>query len=497
MAYDDMREFIKTLEARGLLKRVAAEVSHELEIPEILDRLVKNGGPAVIFEKVKGFAMPVVGNLYGTRERVAAGLGVEAEEFRRIGEFIAMLQRPRPPEGLWDAIKQLPFFGKLLTLGPKTVSRAPCQDVLLTGEDADLRKLPIIKCWPGDAAPLITWPLVVTQAPDGGPYNVGVYRMQRMDGKRAIMRWLPQRGGARHHRLWQEKNMPTAGRQAMPANQQAMPVAVAIGCEPATTIAGVTPLPDDVGEFHFAGVLRKKAIELVECRTVPLKVPATAEIVLEGEMRPDDTALEGPFGDHTGYYNGAEPFPVFTLKAITHRKNPLYLTTITGRPPKEDAIIGTVLNTMYLPTMRLNFPEVVDFALPMEAVSYRIAVVSIKKEYPGHARRIMMGLWGVLKQFLYVKYVIVVDDDIDVHNWADVIWAISTRVDPKRDTVIIEDTPIDYLDFSSPKDGLGSKLGIDATNKMPPEVTRKWGERLGMEKEVIELVTKRWKDYGF
>lgn len=483
MAYTDLREFLAELERRGLLKRIKAEVDPSLEIAEIQDRLVRSGGPAVLFEKVKGHEMRLVGNLFGTAERVALGLGVTEEELSDIGQFIATLQRPQPPEGLWDAVKKIPFFGKILTLGPKTVKSGPCQDVVHT-DSADLSAIPIIKCWPGDAAHLITWPLVVTQSPDGGPYNVGVYRMQYLDRKRAIMRWLAHRGGATHQREWEKAGKP-------------MPVAVAIGADPATIIAGVTPVPEDVGEFHFAGVLRKKAIELVECKTVPLKVPATAEIILEGEIRHGDLAMEGPFGDHTGYYNAAEPFPVFHLKAITHRKDPLYLTTITGRPPKEDAVIGTVLNKLYLPSLKLQFPEVVDFSLPMEAVSYRIAVVSIKKEYPGHARRIMMGLWGVLKQFMYVKYIIVVDEDIDVHNWSDVIWAIATRVDPARDTLIIDKTPIDYLDFSSPIENLGSKMGIDATNKYPPEVGRKWGEKMQMDKTISELVDKRWKEYGF
>jgi 4-hydroxy-3-polyprenylbenzoate decarboxylase len=483
MVFNDLREYISALEKKGLLKRIGTEVDTNLEVAEIMDRLVQKGGPAVLFEKVKGSDVTVVGNLFGTRERVALGLGVTEEEFLQIGEFIAMLQRPEPPEGLWDAVKKIPFFGRILTLSPKTVRNAPCQEVVYTGDEADLSTIPIIKCWPKDAAPLITWPLVVTQAPDGGPFNVGVYRMQYLDKQRAIMRWLAHRGGAKHQRLWEERGEP-------------MPVAIAIGCEPATTIAAVTPVPEAVGEYHFAGVLRKKAIELVECKTVPLKVPATAEFVLEGEIRHNDTAPEGPFGDHTGYYNSVESFPVFHLKAITHRKNPIYQTTLTGRPPKEDAIIGTVLNNIYLPSLKLQFPEVVDFALPMEAVSYRIAVVSIKKEYPGHARRIMMGIWGVLKQFMYVKYIIVVDGDIDVHNWTDVIWAISTRVDPARDTVIIERTPIDYLDFSSPVAELGSKLGIDATTKAPPEVTREWGEKMEMSPDIVELVTKKWKEYG-
>lgn len=483
MLYNDLREFLDALENRGLLKKVHAEVDPKLEVAEVQDRLVKKGGPAILFERVKGHDIPIVGNLFGTKERVALGLGVEEEELKEIGEFIALLQRPQPPEGLWDAIKKIPFFGKVLTLGPKTVRTGACQEVTHIGDGADLSMLPIIKCWPKDVAPLITWPLVVTQGPGGGPYNVGVYRMQRLDGKRLIMRWLKHRGGAAHQRLWEKEN-------------RTMPVAVAIGCDPATIISAVTPVPEDVGEYHFAGVLRKKSIELVECKTVPLKVPAAAEIVLEGEIRHGEVEMEGPFGDHTGYYNAREPFPVFHLKAITHRKDPLYLTTITGRPPKEDAVIGSVLNRIYLPSLKLQFPEVVDFSLPMEAVSYRIAVVSIKKEYPGHARRLMMGIWGILKQFMYVKYIIVVDDDIDVNNWADVIWAVSTRVDPKRDAVIMENTPIDYLDFSSPVEHLGSKMGIDATMKSPPEVTRKWGEKMEMDKEIVELVNRRWKEYG-
>ncbi len=484
MTFSDLRAFIDLLETKGLLKRVTAEVSTDLEIAEIMERLIHTGGPAVLFENVLGSSMPVLANLFGTRERCAMGLGVAEEEFIKIGELIAFLQRPKPPEGIWNAVKQVPFLGKMLTLGPKTKGSGACQEVVKTGDDADLSMLPILKCWPGDAAPLITWPLVVTRGPEGGAFNVGVYRMQYLDKKRAIMRWLAHRGGAKHKAEWEAIGKP-------------QPVAIAIGCEPATTLAAVTPVPEDVDEFLFAGILRKKNIELVECKTVPLKVPASAEIIIEGEIRHDETEMEGPFGDHTGYYNAAEPFPVFHVKAITHRKNPIYMTTITGRPPKEDAVIGTVLNNIYLPSLQLQFPEVVDFSLPMEAVSYRIAILSIKKQYPGHARRVMMGFWGVLKQFMYVKYVIIVDEDINVHDWDDVVWAISTRVDPARDTVIIEDTPIDYLDFASPKDGLGGKMGIDATNKIPPEVTREWGTKMEMTAEIKDLVEKRWKEYGF
>lgn len=483
MTFKDLREFIDHLESTGLLKRVKVPVDPNLEVSEIIDRLVKRGGPAVIFEDVKGYKIPIVANLFGTMERVAMGLGTSVDGLIEVGRFIAQLQRPEPPEGLWGIIKKLPFIKDMLTLSPKAVRFGPCQEVVLTGGDVNLSNFPIIKCWPGDVAPLITWPLVVTRGPEGGPFNVGVYRMQPLDRNRTIIRWLKHRGGAHHQRLWREKGKP-------------MPVAVAIGCEPATIIAAVTPLPEDVSEFHFAGILRRKAIELVECKTIPLKVPATSEIVLEGEIYHEDTALEGPYADHTGYYNATEPFPVLHIKCITHRKNPLYLTTVTGRPPKEDAIIGMALNRLFLPSLQLQFPEVVDFSLPMEAVSYRVAVVSIKKQYPGHARRVMMGLWGMLKQFMYVKYIIVVDDDIDVHNWADVVWALATRVDPARDTVIIEDTPIDYLDFSSPVSELGSKMGIDATMKRPPEVTREWGKKVEMPKAILELVDKRWGEYG-
>lgn len=489
MVYKDLREFISFLAKKGELIRVKAPVNTDLEIAQIIDKLVRNNGPAVVFDNVNGYDMPVVANLFGSLDRVAWGLGVEKDELEEIGEFIAYLQRPDPPEGLLDALKKAPFFKKILSLTPKVVKKGLCQEVVLRGDEIDLTKFPIIKCWPGDVASLITWPLVITKEPDDSRkrrtnVNVGVYRMQLLDKDKTIMRWLKQRGGAGHHRLWKETG-------------KSMPVAVAIGCEPATILAAVTPVPDDVGEFHFAGILRKQAVELVQCLTVDLKVPATSEIVLEGEIYLDEEAAEGPFGDHTGYYNPEEKFPVFHVKCITHRKNPLYMTTITGRPPKEDAIIALTLNKIFLPTLKLHLPEVVDFSLPMEAISYRIAVVSIKKQYPGHAKRIMMGIWGFLKQFLYVKYIIVVDDDIDVHNWDDVLWALATRVDPARDSLIIENTPIDYLDFSSPVAELGSKMGIDATMKKPPEVTREWGKKIEMSPEIVDLVNKKWKDYGF
>ena len=479
MPCNDLRDFINSLEKKGELVRIKTEVSPYLEITEILERLLLMKGPAVLFENVKGFSVPVVANLYGTIERVALGLESDEEGLEEIGTFLAYLQHPEPPKGLIEAIKKLPFFAKIMSLTPKSVNRAPCQEVIIQGDDVDLSRFPVMTCWPGDVAPLITWPLVITQSPSGGPYNVGVYRMQVIGKNKTIMRWLKTRGGAQHYREWMEGNT-------------AMPVSVAIGCEPATTIAAVTPVPERVGEFHFAGLLRKEAIELVQCMTNSLMVPATSEIVLEGEILPGEEAQEGPFADHTGYYNAEEHFPVFRVKCITHRSNPLYLSTITGRPPKEDAIIALALTKIFLPLLRNQFPEIMDFHLPMEAVSYRIAVVSIKKEFPGHAKRVMMGLWGFLKQFLYVKYIIVVDDDIDVHKWDDVIWALSTRVDPGRDTTIIENTPFDYLDFSTPLPELGAKMGIDATMKSPPEVNRAWGKKVEMANEIKELVDKKW-----
>jgi len=483
MPYKDLRNFLDVLEQKGDLVRIKTEVDPGFEITEILERLLAKGGPAVIFENVKGYSIPVVANLYGTVGRVALGLECDEAGLDEIGTFLAYLQQPEPPKGLIEAIKKLPFFAKVMNLTPKTVSRGVCQEVVIRGNDVDMSKLPVMTCWPGDAGPLITWPLVITQSPSGGPFNVGVYRMQVIGKDRVIMRWLKTRGGAHHHREWLEKNAP-------------MPVSVAIGCEPATTIAAVTPVPERMGEFHFAGLLRKDAIEIVKCVTNDLMVPATSEIVLEGEIIPGEEAPEGPFADHTGYYNAEEKFPVMRIKCITHRSSPLYLSTITGRPPKEDAIIGLALTRIFLPVLRNQFPEIVDFHLPMEAVSYRIAIVSIRKEFPGHAKRVMMGLWGFLKQFLYTKYVIIVDDDIDVRNWDDVIWAISTRVDPARDTVMIENTPFDYLDFSTPLPELGSKMGIDATMKSYPEVNRTWGKKIEMPAEIRELVDRKWSSYG-
>jgi len=483
MPFSDLREFLNFLEQKGQLLRMKSEINTRLEITEVLNRLLAREGPAVIFEKVKGHSIPVVANLFGTVERIAMGLDTTVEGLKQIGEFLAFLQHPEPPKGLVDAVKKLPFYRQMFNLTPKKVKKAPCQEVILQGNDIDLSKFPILTCWPDDAAPQITWSLVITQPPHEGPTNIGIYRMQILDRNRTLMRWLKHRGGSKHYQAWMKA-------------KKVMPVAVAIGTDPGMMVAAVTPVPERLSEFHFAGLLRQKAVELVPCKTIPLEVPATSEIILEGEIHPGEEAPEGPHGDHTGYYNSVEPFPVFRIKCITHRQNPYYLTTTTGRPPREDAMTGLALNIIFLPLLRQHFPEVVDFHLPMEGVSYRFAIISIKKEYPGHAKRIMMGLWGFLKQFLYVKFIIVVDDDIDVRKWEDIIWAIATRVDPIRDVTMIENSPIDYLDFASPLPELGSKMGIDATTKIPPETTREWGKKIIMDPEVVKRVDLLWKELG-
>ncbi|MDH5526302.1 MAG: UbiD family decarboxylase [Nitrospirota bacterium] len=485
MPFSDLREFLTRLEKEGELHRVKAEVDPHLEMTEIGDRVLRAGGPALLFENPKGYDKPVLINLFGTVRRIEMGLEIEPGGLRRVGEMLAALRQPEPPKGMKDAMDKLPMVKAMMNMPPKSVSRAACQEVVLTGDRIDLSRIPVMGCWPGEPAPLITWPLVVTQGPDGGRTNIGIYRMQVLDEKRAIMRWLAHRGGALDHKSWGEKK------------PEPIPVAIAIGCEPATTIAAVTPVPDSLSEYHFAGLLRGKRIEVVDCKTVPLQVPATAEIVIEGHVSLTEHADEGPYGDHTGYYNQVEKFPVFTATAITHRKNPIYMSTYTGRPPDEPAMLGLALNDVFVPLLKQQFPEVVDLHLPMEACSYRMAVISIKKQYPGHAKRILFGLWSVLRQFMYTKFIIVVDDDIDVKSWDDVMWAISTRVDPARDTLLVENTPIDYLDFASPEAGLGSKMGIDATNKMPPETHREWGRPIRMDDEVVERVTRRWKEYGF
>jgi 4-hydroxy-3-polyprenylbenzoate decarboxylase len=497
MPYQSLRDFMDALEKTGRLVRVTEPVSPNLEMTEIQTRLLAEGGPAVLFENVVGddgkkYDMPVLVNLFGTVDRVAAGMNRKPEELREVGETLAFLKQPEPPASIREALSMLPLAKTVMAMKPKTVSKAPCQEVVLEGDDIDLSKIPVQSCWPGEPAPLITWPLVVTQGPSAGEkggdkrdvFNLGIYRMQVLGKNKTIMRWLKHRGGAQHHARWKnEKREP-------------LPAAIVLGADPGTILAAVTPVPDTLSEYQFAGLLRGEKVELVDCKTVPLKVPATAEIVLEGYVSLDEYAPEGPYGDHTGYYNSVEDFPVFTVTAITMRKDPIYLSTFTGRPPDEPSVLGEALNDVFVPLLQQQFPEIVDFWLPPEGCSYRIAVVSMKKAYAGHAKRVMMGVWSFLRQFMYTKFVIVVDDDIDVRDWKDVMWAISTRMDPVRDITTVTDTPIDYLDFASPVSGLGGKLGLDATNKLPGETNREWGEKIYMDDDIIDRVDQKWERYG-
>ncbi len=465
MKYRDLRDFIDQLEQRGELKRIRVEVDPYLEVTEICDRTLRAGGPALLFERPKGSKIPLLGNLFGTTRRVALGMGEESvEALREVGKLLAFLKEPDPPKGMKEAWQSLPIFKKVLDMAPKVRRNPPCQEVEFSGDQVDLGRLPIQHCWPGDAARLITWGLVITKGPEKARHNLGIYRMQVLGRNRVIMRWLAHRGGALDFRDWQ---------RAHPGKP--FPVTVALGADPATILGAVTPVPDTLSEYAFAGLLRGSRTELAVCKESDLQVPASAEIVLEGHIHPDDMAPEGPFGDHTGYYNEVGEFPVFTIERITQRREPIYHSTYTGRPPDEPAILGVALNEVFVPILQKQFPEIRDFYLPPEGCSYRLAVVSIKKQYPGHAKRVMMGVWSFLRQFMYTKFVIIVDDDVCTRDWQDVIWAMTTRMDPARDTVMIENTPIDYLDFASPVSGLGSKIGFDATNKWPGETTREWG----------------------
>ena len=499
MAYRSLREFLAKLEAAGELVRVTEPVSTHLEMTEIQRRLLAAGGPAVLFENViradgERSSMPALVNLFGTVNRVAMGVTLEgkarttAGELREVGELLAFLRQPEPPRGLKDAFDMLPLARTVMGMRPNVRKTAPVQEVVLKGDQIDLTQLPIQGCWPGEPAPLITWPLVVTKGPSDSredDFNLGIYRMQVLGRDRTIMRWLAHRGGAQHHRRWKAQG-----------KREPLPACAVIGADPGTILAAVTPVPDTLSEYQFAGLLRGAKLDLVPAKTVPLMVPAYAEIVLEGHVLLDEYADEGPYGDHTGYYNSVEQFPVFQVSAITMRKDPIYLTTFTGRPPDEPSVLGEALNEVFIPLLQQQFPEIVDFWLPPEGCSYRIAVVSMKKAYAGHAKRVMMGVWSYLRQFMYTKWVIVVDDDIDARDWKDVMWAISTRMDPARDITVIENTPIDYLDFASPESGLGSKIGLDATNKWPPETHREWGEKLGMDQAVIDTVTEKWSRLG-
>ena len=483
MIYTDLRDFLAKLERENELKRIKVAVDPRLEMTEICDRTLRAGGPALLFERPTGHSVPVLGNLFGTPRRVALGMGQDSvAALREVGKLLAYLKEPEPPKGFKDAWEKFPVLKQVLNMAPKVVTRAPCQEQVLAGDDVDLGTLPIQTCWPEDAAPLITWALVVTKGPHKDRQNMGIYRQQVIGRNKVIMRWLAHRGGALDYREWCA---------AYP--DRPFPVAVALGADPATILAAVTPVPDTLSEYAFAGLLRGSKTELVTCKSHDLQVPASAEIVLEGFIYPGEVAPEGPFGDHTGYYNEVESFPVFTIERITHRDQPIYHSTYTGRPPDEPAVLGVALNEVFVPILQKQFPEITDFYLPPEGCSYRLAVVSMKKQYPGHAKRVMFGVWSFLRQFMYTKFVIVTDDDIDVREWKDVIWAMTTRMDPGRDTVIIDNTPIDYLDFASPVAGLGSKIGFDATNKWRGETQREWGRPIRMDDDVKRRVDEIWE----
>ena len=491
MKFRDLREFLDMLEANGDLVRIKEEIDPNLEMTEIADRTLRGGGPALLFENPKGYDVPLLANLFGTEKRVAQGMGADSiEALREIGELLAYLRQPDPPKGMRDLIDKAPLLKKVLNMGPKTISRPPCQDVVIDGDDIDLNKLPIQTCWPGDVGPLVTWPLVITRGPEKPRMNLGIYRMQLIGRNKLIMRWLSHRGGALDFRDW-----------CLKRPGEPYPVAIALGADPATTLGAVTPVPDALSEYAFAGLLRGGKTELANCLTKRCKdndllVPANSEIILEGYIDPEEMADEGPFGDHTGYYNEVESFPVFTVEKMTTRKNPIYHSTYTGRPPDEPAILGVALNEVFVPLLQKQFPEIVDFYLPPEGCSYRMAVVSMRKEYPGHAKRVMLGIWSFLRQFMYTKFIIVTDEDVDVRNWEDVIWAMTTRMDPRRDSVFIDNTPIDYLDFASPVAGLGSKVGMDATNKWEGETDREWGTSIQMSEDVKTKVDDLWDSLG-
>ncbi|WOG27971.1 4-hydroxy-3-polyprenylbenzoate decarboxylase [Endozoicomonas sp. 8E] len=486
MKYRDLRDFIKLLEKQGELVRIKTEVDPYLEMTEISDRTLRKKGPALLFENPKGYDMPVLANLFGTERRVALGMGQDnVSALKEVGQLLAYLKEPDPPKGFRDALTKLPVFRQVLNMGPKVVSKAVCQEVVLKGDEIDLNRIPVQTCWPGDAGPLVTWPLVITKGPEKDRQNLGIYRQQLIGKNKLIMRWLSHRGGALDFRDWQQQYP-----------DKPFPVTVALGADPATILGAVTPVPDSLSEYAFAGLLRGSKTELVKSITNDLQVPASAEIVLEGHIYPGEMADEGPFGDHTGYYNEVERFPVFTVECITHRRDPIYHSTYTGRPPDEPAILGVALNEVFVPILKKQFPEIVDFYLPPEGCSYRMAVVTLRKEYPGHAKRVMLGVWSFLRQFMYTKFVIVTDDDVNARDWNDVIWAMTTRMDPKRDCVFVENTPIDYLDFASPVAGLGSKVGFDATNKWPGETDREWGQTITMTKDVKERVDALWGDLG-
>ena len=484
MKYKDLRDFIDQLEEIGQLKRIKQPISTNLAMTEISDRTLRAEGPALLFENPEGYDMPVLTNLFGTPDRVALAMGQkDVSELREVGKLLAMLKEPEPPKGFKDAFEKIPVFKQVLNMPTKRLKKAPCQEIVITGDDVDLTKLPIQTCWPGDAAPLITWGLTVTRGPEKERQNLGIYRQQLLGKNKIIMRWLSHRGGALDFQEFKNK---------FPGEKY--PVSVALGADPVTILGAVTPVPDSLSEYAFAGLLRGSKTEVVKSISNDLEIPASAEIIMEGYLDPDEMAPEGPYGDHTGYYNEVDNFPVMTVTHLTMRKDPIYHSTYTGRPPDEPAILGVALNEVFVPIIQKQFPEIVDFYLPPEGCSYRMAVVTMKKQYPGHAKRVMMGVWSFLRQFMYTKFVIVCDDDINARDWKDVIWAMTTRMDPARDTTLVENTPIDYLDFASPVSGLGSKMGMDATNKWPGETDREWGTPMSMTDEIKDYVDDIWDD---
>lgn len=486
MQYADLRSFIQLLEQQGELKRITAAVSPHLEMTEVCDRTLRKQGPALLFENPTGFSTPVLANLFGTPRRVALGMGTDSlAALKDIGKLLAFLKEPEPPKSLKDTWQKLPLFKQVLNMSPKVRKEGPCHAVIKEGEAVDLSEIPVQKCWPDDAGPLITWGIVVTKGLSKDRQNLGIYRQQVIGRNKVIMRWLSHRGGALDYQEWRQKYP-----------DRPFPISVVLGCDPATIIGAVTPVPDALSEYAFAGLLRGQKTELVKCLGNDLQVPASAEFVLEGVIHPNEMADEGPFGDHTGYYNEVDKFPVFTIERITHRENPIYLSTYTGRPPDEPAILGLALNDVFVPILQKQFPEIVDFYLPPEGCSYRMAVVTIRKQYPGHAKRVMMGVWSFLRQFMYTKFVIVTDDDINARDWNDVIWAITTRMDPKRDTLLMDNTPIDYLDFASPMSGLGSKMGLDATHKWPGETNREWGKVIRKDLTIVKKIDEIWPQLG-
>lgn len=486
MKYKDLRDFIRQLEQQGDLKRVSIEVDPDLQMTEIADRTLRAKGPAILFENPKGHSTPVLANLFGTPERVALAMGQSSvSALREVGKLLAYLKEPDPPKGIKDLWEKLPVFKQVLNMPVKEVKKAPCQENIISGDQVDLTQLPIQRCWPGDVAPLVTWGLTVTRGPHKKRQNLGIYRQQLLGKNKLIMRWLSHRGGALDFKEWCEENPG-----------KPYPVAVALGADPATILGAVTPVPDSLSEYAFAGLLRGDKTEVTKCISNDLQVPSTSEYVLEGFIDPEEMAEEGPYGDHTGYYNEVDRFPVFTVTHITHRNDPIYHSTYTGRPPDEPAILGVALNEVFVPILQKQFPEITDFYLPPEGCSYRLAVVTIKKQYPGHAKRVMLGVWSFLRQFMYTKFVIVCDDDVNARDWNDVIWAITTRMDPTRDTTMIENTPIDYLDFASPVSGLGSKMGMDATNKWQGETTREWGQPIVMDESIKQSVDAIWDELG-